>query len=91
MIGDGLCLGLLGFGLKGFYRGLDKLKNARQTGEWLRIFTRQVRKQLAQYEEIVSEKEKNSPGWRVGLNFCSPILISTRIWRVGEWLSAPLD
>jgi hypothetical protein len=27
---------------------------------------------------------------RVGLYFYSPILDSTRIWRVGEWLSAPL-
>jgi hypothetical protein len=39
----------------------------------------------------VSEKGKNpSPDWRVGLYFYSPTLNSTRIWRVGEWLSAPL-
>jgi hypothetical protein len=38
----------------------------------------------------VRGENKNSPGWRVGLYFYSPILKSTRIWRVGEWLSAPL-
>jgi hypothetical protein len=41
---------------------------------------------------IVSERgKKNSPGWPVGLYFYSLSLNSTRIWRVGEWLSAPLD
>jgi hypothetical protein len=40
--------------------------------------------------ERVSERRKNSPDWRVGLYFYSPILNSTRIWRVGEWLSALL-
>jgi hypothetical protein len=35
--------------------------------------------------------EKNSsPDWRVGLYFYSPILNSTRIWQVGECLSAHL-
>jgi hypothetical protein len=34
--------------------------------------------------------EKPSPGWRMGLYVYSPKLNSTRIWRVGEWLSAPL-
>jgi hypothetical protein len=51
-------------------------------------------KKMAKNIERVSEREKkNSPDWRVGLyflHFYSPILISTRIWRVGEWLSAPL-
>jgi hypothetical protein len=42
-------------------------------------------------KEKFSEREKNnSPDWRVGLYFYSPILNSTRIWIVGEWLSAPL-
>jgi hypothetical protein len=40
--------------------------------------------------ERVSERKKNSPDWRVDLYFYSPILNSTRFWRVGEWLSAPL-
>jgi hypothetical protein len=41
--------------------------------------------------EKVSEREKkNSPDWRLGLYFYSPILNSTRIWRMGEWLSTPL-
>jgi hypothetical protein len=35
------------------------------------------------------EGNKISPGWRVGLNFYSPILNSTHIWWVGESLSAP--
>jgi hypothetical protein len=35
-------------------------------------------------------KKKNSPDWQMGLNFYSPIQNSARIWRVGEWLSAPL-
>jgi hypothetical protein len=30
------------------------------------------------------------PVWRVGVNFYSPILNSTCVWRVGEWLSPPL-
>jgi hypothetical protein len=38
----------------------------------------------------VTDKKKNSPDWRVGLYFYSPFLNSTCIWRVGEWLSAPL-
>jgi hypothetical protein len=33
---------------------------------------------------------KKSPGWQVDFYFCSPILNFTHIWRVGEWLSAPL-
>jgi hypothetical protein len=53
-------------------------------------FTHQIRKQLAKNIERVREREKTSPGWRVGLYFYSPILNSTRNWRVGEWLSAPL-
>jgi hypothetical protein len=41
--------------------------------------------------ERVSEKGKQpSPDWRVGPYFYSPIRNYTRIWRVGEWLSAPL-
>jgi hypothetical protein len=33
--------------------------------------------------KMVSKREKHcSPGWRVGLYFYSPILNSTRIWRV---------
>jgi hypothetical protein len=34
--------------------------------------------------------ESPSPGWQVGLYFYSPSLNSTRIWQVGEWLSAHL-
>jgi hypothetical protein len=43
------------------------------------------------YIKRLNEREKNNlPGWRVGLYFYSPILNSTRIWWVGEWLCAPL-
>jgi hypothetical protein len=49
------------------------------------------KKQLAKYIERVSERENNSsPDWRVGFYFYSSILNFTRIWQVGEWLSAPL-
>jgi hypothetical protein len=51
------------------------------------MFTRQIRKQLAKNIERVIERGKNT---RQALYFYSPILNSTRIWRVGEWLSAPL-
>jgi hypothetical protein len=36
------------------------------------------------------EEKKNSPGLRVSLYLYSPGLNSTRIWRVGDWLSATL-
>jgi hypothetical protein len=36
-------------------------------------------------------EKKLFPDWRVGLYFYSPILNSTRIWRVGKWFSAPLQ
>jgi hypothetical protein len=66
-------------------------QGTRQTGEQFIIITRQVRKQLAQNIEKISERGKNSsPAWRVGLYFYSPSLNSTRIWQVGEWLSASL-
>jgi hypothetical protein len=65
-----------------------------------KIFSLQVDKQCKQWGwmffktlktiERVNEREKNSPDWRVGLYFYSPILNSTLIWRVGEWISAPL-
>jgi hypothetical protein len=56
------------------------------------LFTRQVRKQLTQNIEIVSERleKKNSPAWRVSLYFYLPNMNFTRIWRVGELLSAPV-
>jgi hypothetical protein len=56
------------------------------------MFTRKVKKQLAKYIEIVRERGKNicQAGKWVCI-FYSPILNSTRIWRVGEWLSAPLN
>jgi hypothetical protein len=67
-------------------------QDTRQTGEYFRFITRQVGKQLAKNIEKVSERgTKPSPGWRVGLCFYSPSLNSTRLWRVGEWLSAPLS
>jgi hypothetical protein len=66
-----------------FFKTLAKLVSS--------IFTCRVRKQLVQSIDIVSEKgKKSSPGWRVGLYFYSPSLSSTRIWQVGEWLSASL-
>jgi hypothetical protein len=37
---------------------LVSFQDTRQTGEWFRIFTRQVRKQLAQNIERVSEREQ---------------------------------
>jgi hypothetical protein len=43
-----------------------------------------------QWDWVRVERKKNSPGWPVALYFYSPSLNSTRIWRVGEWLSAPL-
>jgi hypothetical protein len=62
----------------------------RHSPVWFSIFPRQV-KLLANTIERVSEREKkNSPEWRLGLYLYSPILNSTRIWRLGEWLSAPL-
>jgi hypothetical protein len=47
-----------------------------------RIFTCQVRKQLATNTERVRERGKKSPDWQVGLHFYSPILNFTHIWRV---------
>jgi hypothetical protein len=43
------------------------------------FFTRQVKQQLANTK---IKKKQTSPDWRVGLHFYSPILNSTRIWRV---------
>jgi hypothetical protein len=42
------------------------------------------------YRSSQWEGKINLLGWRVSLYFYSPSLNSTRIWRVGEWLSAPL-
>jgi uncharacterized protein YjaZ len=69
------------------WRVSEWLSAALQYGDWN---TSQVRKQLAKNIERVNEREtkknKNSPGF--AFYFYSPILNFTRIWRVGEWLSA---
>jgi hypothetical protein len=66
-----------------------RISFSRHSPNWriVKNFYLPCQKQLAQHTEIVSGNEK---GWRVGLYFYSPIRNSTRIWQVGEWLSAPL-
>jgi hypothetical protein len=72
-------------GVDTFFKTLAKLARSSE------FFTRKVRKQLAQYINCQWVGKKPSPGWRVGWYFYSPILNSTRIWRVqGGWLTAPL-
>jgi hypothetical protein len=61
-----------------------------QPPPWISFSRHSPNWRLLKKFHLLSREGKKSPDWRVGLYFYPPILNSTRIWRVGEWLSAPL-
>jgi hypothetical protein len=73
-------------------KGVDKFfKTLAKLASSLVFSLANSKKQLAKNLERVSERGtiKLSPDCQVGLYFYLPILNSTYIWRVDEWLSAP--